>query len=226
MAKPHNKLPGCSGHVHISLRDKSGRNIFAAESERSDARFDDAKFISPECEHFIAGILAGLADVMPCLVPTVNGYKRLVENFWAPTTASWAYENRVASIRVLSPPGVGKSSTRIEVVREKRRRALTQLASARRRHEPIPDHCCDHRPRSAWHPAQAASRHAAGHFGWCVPACPELSSPGQPSKRLPADLREATQNMVAKDSYARKIFGDAFVDHFAGTRVRPRSGQG
>jgi glutamine synthetase len=30
-------------------------------------------------EWFLAGVLAGLPDIMPCLVPTVNGYKRLVE---------------------------------------------------------------------------------------------------------------------------------------------------
>ena len=91
MAKPHNNLrasmmrdhadvsAGCSGHIHVSLRDQSGRNIFAAPSARADAKFEDSRWLSVECEHFIAGILAGLADVMPCLVPTVNGYKRLVE---------------------------------------------------------------------------------------------------------------------------------------------------
>lgn len=32
-------------------------------------------------EWFLAGVLAGLPDIMPCLVPTVNGYKRLVEKY-------------------------------------------------------------------------------------------------------------------------------------------------
>ncbi len=88
MAKPWGKLPGCSGsvlflwtqewysnlnspirHVHVSLRDKSGRNIFAvAESERkegrSDAAFEDTKFVSQQAEWFLAGILDGIADGM------------------------------------------------------------------------------------------------------------------------------------------------------------------
>lgn len=89
MAKPWGKLPGCSGfvpsstlglgqcsnltfsirHVHVSLRDKSGRNIFTvADSElkegRSDAAFEDTKFVSQKAEWFLAGILDGIADGM------------------------------------------------------------------------------------------------------------------------------------------------------------------
>lgn len=52
---------------------------------------------------------------MPCLVPTVNGYKRLVESYWAPTTVSYAYESRLASVRVISPPMGDTKSTRLEV---------------------------------------------------------------------------------------------------------------
>ena len=75
---------------------------------------------------------------MPCLVPTVNGYKRLVESYWAPvngelpmprrssrdrllmssrSAVSYAYENRLASVRIISPPLAGRQATRLEVVR-------------------------------------------------------------------------------------------------------------
>lgn len=67
MAKPLNNLPGCSGHCHISLRNSHGRNIFAAEKERQDAKWHELKFVSKECEHFLAGVLKGLPDVMPCM---------------------------------------------------------------------------------------------------------------------------------------------------------------
>ena len=33
--------------------------------------------------------------------PTVNSYKRSVENTWAPTTATWGVENRTCAIRVI-----------------------------------------------------------------------------------------------------------------------------
>lgn len=54
-------------HTHVSLRDDSGKNIFAvSEAElstgRSGAANDDVKFLSEEAEHFLAGILDGIAD--------------------------------------------------------------------------------------------------------------------------------------------------------------------
>ena len=52
---------------------------------------------------------------MPCLVPTVNGYKRLVESYWAPVNVTYAYENRVASVRIISPPLADRAATRLEV---------------------------------------------------------------------------------------------------------------
>lgn len=56
-------------HTHVSLRDEAGKNIFAvSEAElstgRSAAANDDVKFLSEEAEHFLAGILDGIADGM------------------------------------------------------------------------------------------------------------------------------------------------------------------
>jgi glutamine synthetase len=69
MAKPYADQPGCSGHVHISLRDESGENIFAVkESElehgREGASFEDTKRISEKAEWFLAGVLLGLPDIV------------------------------------------------------------------------------------------------------------------------------------------------------------------
>ncbi|KAF8891318.1 hypothetical protein BD779DRAFT_1661733 [Infundibulicybe gibba] len=122
MAKPWGNLPGCSGHVHVSLRDGTGRNIFSvSDAEIKDGRADPAndntKFMSQEGEWFLAGILEGIADVMPMLVPTINGYKRLVggEAFWAPNAVTYGYDSRAASIRIISPPSVPPAATRLEV---------------------------------------------------------------------------------------------------------------
>lgn len=54
MAKPHNGLPGCSGHIHVSLQDSQGKNIFALEkgNTRDDAKWDDLKHVSQECGAF------------------------------------------------------------------------------------------------------------------------------------------------------------------------------
>jgi glutamine synthetase len=61
------------GHVHVSLRDQSGRNVFAVDKPRTDAKWDDLKHVSKELEWFLAGVLKALPSLMPCLVPTVNG---------------------------------------------------------------------------------------------------------------------------------------------------------
>ncbi|KAH0830621.1 hypothetical protein J3R83DRAFT_2076 [Lanmaoa asiatica] len=101
MAKPWGNLPGCSG----------------IPTGAQDAAFEDTKFISLHGEQFLAGLLDGLPDVMPMLVPTVNGYKRLVggEAFWAPNAVTYGYDSRGCSVRIISPPSVPPAATRFEV---------------------------------------------------------------------------------------------------------------
>jgi len=140
MAKPYADQPGCSGHVHISLRDKTGANVFAvSEAElaaggRVGAHSKDTRLISQVAEHFLAGVLKGLPDIMPCLVPTVNGYKRLVESYWAPVNVSYAYENRCSSVRIISPPLAELAATRLEIRVPGADVSLNQLPSFFRAH--------------------------------------------------------------------------------------------
>lgn len=51
------------------------------------------------------------------VVPTINGYKRLVggESFWAPNAITYGFDSRVASIRIISPPTVPRAGTRLEI---------------------------------------------------------------------------------------------------------------
>lgn len=51
------------------------------------------------------------------LVPTINGYKRLLggETFWAPNAVTYGYDSRQASIRIIAPPSVAPEATRFEV---------------------------------------------------------------------------------------------------------------
>lgn len=70
-------------HVHVSLKNNEGRNIFSvSEAElqtgRANAANEDTKYISQEAEWFLAGILDGIADGMllifsSCL-PSVNRF--------------------------------------------------------------------------------------------------------------------------------------------------------
>jgi len=210
MAKPWGNLPGCSGHIHVSLRDANGKPTFAvSESEakagRQGAANQDTRFISQEAEWFLAGVLVGLPDIMPALVPTINGYKRLVggEAFWAPNAVTYGYDSRAASIRIISPPSVPPAATRLEI----------------------------RVPGADMNPYFALSAiFSLGLRG----IEKKLSLPGPPISQLkpedkktgkvqmlPVSLEAATERMMRKDSVAREesVFGDDFVDHFGGTRL-------
>jgi glutamine synthetase len=105
MAKPHGNLPGCSGHMHFSLQ-KDGGNIFASTVEGK---------LNPEMQLAVAGLLYSLPSMMAIYAPTINSYKRLVENYWAPVTVSYGFENRLSSLRIICPPYCEPEATRIEV---------------------------------------------------------------------------------------------------------------
>ncbi|KAK4961269.1 hypothetical protein LTR10_001759 [Elasticomyces elasticus] len=201
MAKPRQGLPGNSGHVHVSLKDeKTGANLFAREKVDPNPPYPDLANLSDLGRQFLAGVLDGLPDVMPILGPTVNSYKRLVENFWAPVTVSWGLEHRAASIRLIAPPTAPPKGTRFEV----------RVAGA------------DTNP----HLVMAAIL-ALGYRGiekkMEIPLPPlgkgqDVGSDGDQGQRLAKSLREATERMKRSGSVAREVFGDDFVDHFAGTR--------
>jgi glutamine synthetase len=105
MAKWNAKLPGCGGHLHVSLWDAAGKkNVF------HDPR--DASKMSATFKSWLAGQLRCLPEILPFFAPTVNSYKRLVDGYWSPTKPTWGIDNRTTAFRVI--PGSEKS-TRIEV---------------------------------------------------------------------------------------------------------------
>lgn len=191
MAKPTHGLPGNSGHIHISLASTDTKsNLFAGDSDES-AKYDDIKNLSNLGRHFLAGLLLALPDIMPLLAPTINSYKRLVENYWAPVYLSWGLEDRLASIRLIGPPVTSPSATRFEV----------------------------RIPGADLHPHYAFSAIlGAGLRGikqkLDIPVPPRQDKP----ERLPNTLEDATKRFKARDSIARDILGDEFVDFFAATR--------
>lgn len=104
MAKWSDEYPGCGGHIHQSLLDKDGVNVFYDKDTKNN--------MSPIMESYIAGVLHCLPQFLPMYAPTTNSFKRLVEGAWAPTTLTWGIDNRTVAVRAL--PGSDKS-TRIEL---------------------------------------------------------------------------------------------------------------
>ncbi len=186
MAKFNENLPGCSGHVHQSLWAVSkNQNLFYDKKKLSG--------ISTLMESYMAGQLACLPFILPMFAPTVNSYKRLVEGAWAPTTLTWAIDNRTTALRAL--PG-GSSSTRLE----------TRVVGS------------DSNPYLAMAACLAAGLYGINNkLKLKSPATVGNGYADIKNGLLPKNLWEATQAM--KDSLvAKELFGAAFVEHFTATR--------
>ena len=62
-------------------------------------------------QSYVAGQLYCLPHILPMVAPNINSFKRLVEGAWAPTTLTWASDNRTTAMRVLCS---GSKSSRLE----------------------------------------------------------------------------------------------------------------
>jgi glutamine synthetase len=83
---------GSSGHVHASLWD-GVTNAFAGSTADADP--------PPVFASAIAGVLEHLPAASLLLNPTINSYKRLVPGWFAPTNATWGFENRSCAVRAI-----------------------------------------------------------------------------------------------------------------------------
>lgn len=186
MAKWNADLPGSSGHLHQSLWDRdSETNLFyGAAGSAAPGKMSELM------EHYIAGLVANLPELMAVICPTINSYKRTVPGAWAPVNATWGVDNRTTAIRAIP---AGAKSTRVEL----------RLSGA------------DMNP----YLAMAASL-AAGLDGierkLELPA-PVVNAYAGDAAPLPKNLAEATA-LFRASAVARRWLGDEFVDHYSATR--------
>jgi glutamine synthetase len=186
MAKFSEHLPGCSGHVHQSLwsADKK-QNLFYDK--------DSTTTVSTLMESYITGQLYCLQHILPMYAPTINSYKRLVEGAWAPTTLTWAIDNRTTALRALvSNP----NSTRLE----------TRVVGS------------DANPYLAMSGCLASGLYGIKNkLKLGTPATVGNGYNDKSNGTLPKNLWEATQTMK-QSAIAKELFGEAFVEHFTSTR--------
>ena len=101
MAKPYDAWSGSGMHMHFSILDLQGNNIFDNGGEEGSDRL----------RHAVAGCLEAMPGSTLLFAPHENSYDRLVPNAHAPTGIGWAYENRTSAIRI---PSSGPKARRIE----------------------------------------------------------------------------------------------------------------
>ena len=89
-------------HVHQSVLDKEGNNIFA---DLEDGR------LNPMLRYYIGGLQHYVSEAMPLFAPNVNSYRRFLSNASAPVNLAWGVDNRTVSLRV---PESSNDSRRVE----------------------------------------------------------------------------------------------------------------
>jgi glutamine synthetase len=90
MPKPFEGEAGNGLHVHCSVLDKNGDNIFN----------DGGNEGSNELRSAIAGCLLYMPDSFALFAPSFNAYRRFQKGSHAPVTPNWGYENRTVAVRV------------------------------------------------------------------------------------------------------------------------------
>lgn len=98
MAKPMVDQPGSGMHVHLSVLNDKGENIFASATQEA----------SPKLLNAIAGVLDSMVDFQAIFAPHMNSYRRFQAHSHAPTNLSWGYDHRGVAIRI--PEVCGKNA--------------------------------------------------------------------------------------------------------------------
>lgn len=177
---------------------QSGHIHLSLQNKKGDAVFHDenkSNNMSDEMRWFIGGQQQLMPEFLAMVASTCNSYTRLIPGFWAPTTASWGIDNRTCALRAI--PGTAKSQ-RIE-----------------------------YRVSAADINPYLALAAAIGSGIWGIEHKIEPIAPIQGNAydvkmeekyQLPRTLTQAAEKF--KDSEAAiSLFGEAFVDHYAYTRI-------
>jgi glutamine synthetase len=92
MAKPFGNWAGSGMHVHMSVLDRKGLNIFTGDAEKP----------SPVLYHALGGLVAAMPDTMLVLAPHANSFRRFAPGTHAPVFGDWGHDNRLSAVRVIN----------------------------------------------------------------------------------------------------------------------------
>jgi len=105
MPKPFDDQNRNAFHIHLSMQDADGRNLF------HDAAAEHG--LSKRARQFIGGVVRYARQVSILMASTHNSYKAYVADREAPVVRGWGIRNRSSMVRV--PHAAGPEATRIEL---------------------------------------------------------------------------------------------------------------
>lgn len=97
MAKPYANFPGNGMHLHASVVDRDGKNIFDDGSGQASDTLRAA----------VGGTLDTMRDLQAIFAPHLNSYRRYRPMSFAPSAPDWGYDNRAAGVRLPEVSGPG-----------------------------------------------------------------------------------------------------------------------
>jgi glutamine synthetase len=98
MAKPYPDRIGSGLHIHASVLDDAGRNVFDDGSAEG----------APTLRHAIGGLQALMPESMALFAPSLNAYRRFEPDMFAPVNRRWGVNNRSAGLRIPVGPSHGR----------------------------------------------------------------------------------------------------------------------
>ena len=104
LAKPLSEQAGSALHIHQSIVDNDGNNIFSDEKGEATDLFYG----------FMGGLQKYMNEALLVFAPYVNSYRRLANPWASPTNLAWAIDNRTVGLRVPdSPPEARRIENRL-----------------------------------------------------------------------------------------------------------------
>jgi glutamine synthetase len=95
MSKPYPDQAGNGMHIHLSLTDSGGRNLFDDGSDSGTSTL----------RHAVAGMQAAMGESMAIFAPHANAYRRFAPNLYVPVNPRWGYNNRSVAFRIPASTG-------------------------------------------------------------------------------------------------------------------------
>jgi glutamine synthetase len=90
MAKPYADMAGSGAHLHVSVLDKTSRNVFESADPAGSAAL----------RHAIGGLATTMAESMLVFAPCANSYRRFVREAYVPLRPGWGVNNRGVALRI------------------------------------------------------------------------------------------------------------------------------